>query len=175
MGKNGAKIYEHSILPAAQTLAGQQKGLSNIENYETLEAKDFVDRQFIEMTGQPFNMKVAGYYLALKIHIRPEELKVVDKDDGTKQTIWMPPQYIEGDKYSSCSALVCGVGPHAYDKERFPGGPWARIGDFVAIPRQNSFMLNYRGVAMAIIPDDQVIAVIDDPKDVTPINQKSLF
>lgn len=176
MGKNGAKIYEHSVLPKPQTLAGQRQGLSYIEDFEVLEAKDIIDKQFIDITGKPFEMRVAGYYLALKIYVRPEELKVVDTDDGKKVTIWMPPQYAEMDKYHSCAALVCGVGPQAYqDKERFPGGPFCRVGDWVAIPRQNAFVLNYRNVPLALIPDDAVLAVINDPTDVTSINQKALI
>lgn len=174
-GNVGAKIYEHSVLPAPQTLAGQRKGLSNIESYEDLEAKDFVDRQFIKLTGKPFQFKTAGYYVAVKIHVRDEEIKVVEREDGTRQTIWMPPQYLEGDKFNSCSALVCGIGPFAYDKERFPQGPWAKVGDFVAIPRQSCFLMNYRGVAIGLLPDDQLLGVIDDPADITNINQKPLI
>jgi hypothetical protein len=41
------------------------------------------------------------------------------------------------------------------------------VGDWVCLPRHSSFVVKYRGVAMAIIPDDKVIAVIEDPTDLT--------
>ena len=141
--------------------------MSNIEPHEEELAKQFIDEQFVEMTGQPFDMRPAGYLVAVKIYIRPEELKTIKKEDGTEVTLYLPDTVRAEDKYSSVSALVCAVGPEAYQGEKFErSGPWCKVGDWILIPRYESTMVSYRGVAMALLPDDRVMAVITGPEDV---------
>jgi co-chaperonin GroES (HSP10) len=141
--------------------------MSNIEPNEEELAKQVIDEQFIEMTGQPFDMRPAGYLVAVKIYIRPEELKTIKKEDGTEVTLYLPDTVRAEDKYSSVSALVCAVGPEAYQGEKFErSGPWCKVGDWILIPRYESTMVSYRGVAVALLPDDRVMAVISGPDDV---------
>jgi co-chaperonin GroES (HSP10) len=141
--------------------------MSNIEPHEEALAKQFIDGQFVEMTGQPFDMRPAGYLVAVKIYIRPEELKTIKKEDGTEVTLYLPDTVRAEDKFSSVSALVCAVGPEAYQGEKFErSGPWCKVGDWILIPRYESTMVSYRGVAMALLPDDRVMAVITGPEDV---------
>jgi co-chaperonin GroES (HSP10) len=141
--------------------------MSNIEPHEEALAKQFIDEQFIEMTDQPFDMRPAGYLVAVKIYIRPEELKTIKKEDGTEVTLYLPDTVRAEDKFSSVSALVCAVGPEAYQGEKFErSGPWCKVGDWILIPRYESTMVSYRGVAMALLPDDRVMAVITGPEDV---------
>lgn len=141
--------------------------MSNIEPHEEELAQKFIDEQFIEMTGQSFDMRPAGYLVAVKIYIRPEELKTIKKEDGTEVTLYLPDTVRAEDKYSSVSALVCAVGPEAYQGEKFErSGPWCKVGDWILIPRYESTMVSYRGVAVALLPDDRVMAVITGPEDV---------
>ena len=141
--------------------------MSNIEPHEEAEAQQVIDAQFIEMTGQPFDMRPAGYLVAVKIYIRPEELKTIKQEDGTEVTLYLPDTVRAEDKYSSVSALVCAVGPEAYQGEKFErSGPWCKVGDWILIPRYESTMVSYRGVAVALLPDDRVMAVISGPEDV---------
>lgn len=141
--------------------------MSNIEPHEEDLAKQFIDEQFVEMTGQPFDMRPAGYLVAVKIYIRPEELKTIKKEDGSEVTLYLPDTVRAEDKFSSVSALVCAVGPEAYQGEKFErSGPWCKVGDWILIPRYESTMVSYRGVAMALLPDDRVMAVITGPEDV---------
>ena len=143
------------------------QGLSFIEPHEDEEAEAFIQRQFLEMTGQAFDMKPAGYLIALKIYVRPEELKTITRDDGTEATLYLPDIVRAEDKYQSCAALVCAMGPEAYQGEKFrDSGPWCKVGDWVMIPRYEATALSFRGVAMALLPDDRVLAVIKDPTDV---------
>ena len=140
--------------------------MSNIEAHEEEEAKALIDQHFVEMTGQPFDMRPAGYLVAVKIYVRPEELKTITQEDGTEVTLYLPDTVRAEDKYSSVSALVCAVGPEAYQGEKFErSGPWCKVGDWILIPRYES-MVSYRGVAMALLPDDRVMAVIKGPEDV---------
>jgi co-chaperonin GroES (HSP10) len=141
--------------------------MSNIEPHEEALAQQFIDEQFVEMTGKPFDMRPAGYLVAVKIYIRPEELRTIKKEDGTEVTLYLPDTVRAEDKYSSVSALVCAVGPEAYQGEKFErSGPWCKVGDWILMPRYESTMVSYRGVAMALLPDDRVMAVITGPEDV---------
>ena len=141
--------------------------MSNIEAHEEEEAKALIDQHFVKMTGQPFDMRPAGYLVAVKIYVRPEELKTITQEDGTEVTLYLPDTVRAEDKYSSVSALVCAVGPEAYQGEKFErSGPWCKVGDWILIPRYESTMVSYRGVAMALLPDDRVMAVIKGPEDV---------
>lgn len=144
---------------------------------EVPEAKKLIDAQFVALTGKPFGYRPTGYFIALKIYIRPEELKKVKKDDGTEGVIYLPDTVRADEKYTSCAALVCAVGPQAYrgkhadGSDRYPEGPWCQPGDWVAIPRHESFLVSYRGVPMALLPDDKILGVIEDPTDISPIQQ----
>lgn len=140
--------------------------------HEAQKAHELIDKQFIEMTGRPFEAKVCGYLVCLKIYVRPEEIKEIPRADGSVGKLYIAQQSQSEDKFSSVAALVCGIGPQAYKgknadgSERFPEGPWCAVGDWVTIPRYEAHAFSYRGVAMAILPDDKIMSIIDDPTDV---------
>lgn len=148
--------------------------------HEIPAAKKLIDDDFIRLTGKPFDFRPAGYMVAVKIWIRPDEMKTITikegPDKGKKATLWMPPAMQREDKYQSVAALVCALGPQAYKGEnrdgtpRFPEGPWCTPASFVLIPRYESFLFTFRGVAMALIPDDKIMGVIESPEDVAPIS-----
>lgn len=141
--------------------------MSKIEPHEEALAKELIDEEFTAITGRSFDMQPAGYLVAVKIYVRPEELKTITQEDGTEVTLYLPDTVRAEDKYSSVSALVCAVGPEAYQGEKFErSGPWCKPGDWILIPRYESTMVSYRGVAMALLPDDRVMAVITGPEDV---------
>lgn len=144
-----------------------------VEEYEEAEAKALIDKQFTELTGKPFNYRPAGYFIAAKIYIRPEEIKTIKDAAGKNVTLWRPPTSTADDKYQSVAALVCAVGPLAF-KDRLSGKQWAegptcRVGDWVAIPRFESNVVEYRGVPIAIFADDRILGVIDDPADIKAV------
>lgn len=152
---------------------GLARRMSYIEPFEEIAAKALIDNLFRELTGKPFGFRPGGYQIAVKIFIRPEELKEITRDDGSKVTLYRPLSMTEGDRFQSVAALVCAVGPQAFTGEnakgndRFPEGPWCKVGDWVVIPRYESFQMTYRGVALAVLADDKIVGVIEDPMDVS--------
>lgn len=154
---------------------GASSPLPFVEEHEMAEAKKLIDDQFVQLTGKPFNFRPAGYMVICKIYVSPDELMEVTKDDGTKVTLYTAPMQQQQDVLKSVAALVCAVGPQAYKGNnpdgslRYPEGPWVRCGDWCVIPRHSSFIFQYRGVAMAVIPDDKILGVIEDPRDVSEI------
>lgn len=142
-----------------------------VEQHEESVAKKVIDDEFIRLTGSPFNFRPAGYMVACKIYVRDAEWKQIDTPEG-KKSIWLPQQALMEDKYQSVAALVCAVGPQAYKGEnkdgtlRYPEGAWVTPATWCVIPRYESFMFSYKGVAMALLPDDKIMGIIEDPKDV---------
>ena len=66
---------------------------------------------------------------------------------------------------------VLKIGPSAYkDKERFPDGPWCKEDDWVLITRYAGSRIKIDGGELRIINDDEVLAVVDDPRDILPAN-----
>ena len=95
--------------------------LSFIEPHEEKQAKALIQKQFKDMTGKPFDMRPAGYMIAVKIYIRPEELKEITADDGTKTKLYLHASSQANDKYQSVAGLVCAVGPQAYKGKTLTG------------------------------------------------------
>lgn len=149
--------------------------------HEEREARDLIDKQFIELTGQPFDAKVCGYLVCLKIYVRPDHIKEIKVAGGGTQKLYIPEQAQAEDKFQSVAALVIGVGPQAYrgknadGSDRYPEGPWCRVGDWVTIPRYEAHMFSFRGVALAILPDDKIMAIIKDPTDVRNITEATRY
>lgn len=150
--------------------------LSYIEPHEELEAQQLIDRQITELTGDVLHLRPCGYLIAVKIYVRSDEYKTITRDDGTTSTLFLPDQSSVRDRYNSVAALVVAVGPDAY-KGVLPDGtpryrePWCKVGDWVVIPRYECFQITYREtVALGLLSDDKIMAVIKDPNDVMAAN-----
>jgi co-chaperonin GroES (HSP10) len=61
--------------------------------------------------------------------------------------------------------FVAKMGDMAYsDKERFPTGPWCKVGDFVLVRTYSGTRLKIHGTEWRIINDDTVEGVVEDPR-----------
>ena len=66
---------------------------------------------------------------------------------------------------------VIAVGPDAYqDKNKFPNGPWCKKDDWIIITKYAGARLSIDGGELRIINDDEVLAVVEDPRDILPAN-----
>lgn len=64
--------------------------------------------------------------------------------------------------------FVVKAGPLAYqDKDKFPTGPWCKEGDFVLVRTYTGTRFKIRGTEWRLINDDQVEAVVSDPRGIT--------
>ena len=75
---------------------------------------------------------------------------------------------------SQVTTNICKVlkmGPECYkDKEKFPSGPWCKEGDWVLITRYAGSRIRIDGGELRIINDEEILAVVDDPRDILPAN-----
>lgn len=157
---------------------GASAGVGFVEAHEEETARAMIHKELRSLTGKQDveYPRPAGYYLTVKIYVRPEELSTVNGPDGKAVTIWAPPSVQRDDKYQSVAALVVAKGPQAYrgtdakGNPKFPEGDWCRVGDWVVIPRYESHLVMFHGIALGFIPDDRILAVIQDPRDVMAVN-----
>jgi co-chaperonin GroES (HSP10) len=66
------------------------------------------------------------------------------------------------------TGLVLDMGDQAYaDKERYPKGPWCKVGDYVVFRANSGTRVRVNGVEYRLMNDDSIDAVVSDPRGVT--------
>jgi len=80
------------------------------------------------------------------------------KSDGTKRT----------EELTSPVLFVMKLGDLAYkDEVKFPTGPWCKEGDFVITRPYTGTRMMIHGKEFRVIHDDQVEAVVEDPRGIS--------
>lgn len=163
-------------------LTNLRKPIGYVEEREVALVTAQISAEFNAITGSPDLPRAAGYMIFIKLYVRDEEMRSIKRDDGTEVRLVIPQSSLDEDKYQSVTGLVISVGPQAYQgknvdgSERFPLGPWCRVGDFVVIPRYESFLMTWKGkIALAALPDDKIIGIVRDPTDVMAPHMAALI
>ena len=64
--------------------------------------------------------------------------------------------------------FVAKMGPDCYkDKERFPSGPWCKVGDFILVRPHAGSRLKIHSREFRIINDDSVEGIVEDPRGIS--------
>ena len=84
---------------------------------------------------------------------------VIAKADQTKKT----------EEITSPVLFVVKIGPTAYDAEKFPEGPWCKVGDFVITRPYSGTRIMIHGKEFRLINDDQVEATVEDPRGISRV------
>lgn len=72
------------------------------------------------------------------------------------------------EKILTVVGLVLDMGEQAYtDKDRFPNGPWCKVGDYVMFRANTGTRFRFNGVEYRLMNDDSIEAVVSDPRGVT--------
>ena len=92
-------------------------------------------------------------------------------ENKTKGGLYLTDDTVEQSQITTNICKVLKTGPEAYkDKEKFPSGPWCKEGDWVLITRYAGSRIRIDGGELRIINDDEILAVVDDPRDILPPN-----
>lgn len=76
-------------------------------------------------------------------------------------------QTVREERIMSTVGLVLDMGDQAYaDKDRFPNGPWCKVGDYVVFPAYSGTRVSVNGVEYRLMNDDSIEAVVADPRGV---------
>ena len=95
-------------------------------------------------------------------------LKLESKTSGG---LHLTDETVEQSQIATNVCKVLKMGPSCYkDKERFPQGPWCKEGNWVLITRYAGSRIKIDGGVLRIVNDDEILAVIDDPRDILPAN-----
>lgn len=85
--------------------------------------------------------------------------------EKTRGGILLPDESKDTERLASVTAKVVAMGADAYrDADKFPGGPWCGIGDFVVIPRYAGTRIKIGGVEMRLLNDADILATTADPE-----------
>ena len=88
-------------------------------------------------------------------------------DEKTQGGVLMTEGALERQQVASQCGNVLAVGPHAYkDKDRFPGGPWCKVGDWIMFARYAGSRIKIEGGEVRLLNDDEVLATIKNPEDI---------
>lgn len=92
-------------------------------------------------------------------------LVVIPKvETTTAGGIMVPDDTKDQQQHASIIAYVAKLGPDAYeDRDKFPGGAWCSVGDYVLIKSYDGNRLEVDGVEFRILNDDTVLGVAPDP------------
>jgi co-chaperonin GroES (HSP10) len=72
------------------------------------------------------------------------------------------------EEHATTVLFVLRVGPDAYkDPTKFPAGAWCKEGDFVLVRTYSGTRFKIFGKEFRLINDDQVDAVVQDPRGLT--------
>ena len=86
--------------------------------------------------------------------------------EKTKGGLMLADETIERSQVASTCGLVLKQGPHCYDKEKFPEGPWCKKGDWVIFARYAGSRILIDGGEVRLLNDDEILATIENPEDI---------
>ena len=97
--------------------------------------------------------------------IVPDVKETFDNSDIVKADA-----YMRGEEHGTTVLAVLRIGPDAYkDKTKFPSGAWCKEGDFVLVRTYSGTRVKIFGKEFRILNDDQVEAVVADPRGITRV------
>ena len=86
--------------------------------------------------------------------------------EKTKGGLYLGQDTLERQQVGSTCGLVLAMGPHCYDKEKFPEGAWCKKGDWIIFARYAGSRIQIDGGEVRLLNDDEVLATIDNPEDI---------
>ena len=88
-------------------------------------------------------------------------------DEKTKGGILLGNETIDRQQVASQCGNVLAMGPQCYtDKERYPEGPWCKVGDWVIFARYAGSRIQIEGGEIRLLNEDEILATIKNPEDI---------
>jgi chaperonin GroES len=87
-------------------------------------------------------------------------------NETTKGGVIMNESTLERQQVASQCGNVLAMGSECYkDKERYPTGPWCKVGDWVVFARYSGSRINIEGGEVRLLNEDEILATVKDPED----------
>ena len=124
----------------------KEKNQKEVDAYERLKTKEA--NKLPQPTG--WRMVVLPFKMAEK----------------TKAGLFLAQDTLERQQVASTCGLVLAMGPHCYDKQKFPEGPWCKEQQWVMFARYAGSRIKIEGGEIRLLNDDEVLATIENPEDI---------
>ena len=86
--------------------------------------------------------------------------------EKTKGGVIIADTSLERQQLAAQCANVLAIGPDAYrDRDRYPQGPWCKVGDWVVFARYAGSRIKIEGGEVRLLNDDEILATIKNPED----------
>lgn len=93
---------------------------------------------------------------------------LIDVDDKYDSGILKAQETVLNEEITSPVLFVMSMGPQAYkDPDKFPDGPWCKEGEFILTRPYTGTRVKIHGKEFRLINDDQVEAVVQDPRGIS--------
>lgn len=93
-----------------------------------------------------------------------------DPEEKTEGGIIKAAQTLRTEEVGTITGFVVKLGPDAFkDKEKFPGGPWCKEGDWIIMRSYSGTRIRVHNQEMRIINDTSVEATVEDPRGVKKV------
>jgi chaperonin GroES len=90
--------------------------------------------------------------------------KMKEKTEGG---VLLGQETLERQQVASQCGNVLAMGSECYrDKQRYPTGPWCKVGDWVVFARYAGSRIEIEGGEVRLLNEDEVLATIQDPKSI---------
>lgn len=134
----------------AEERAAEQK----VEEEEAQNRPENMDQSVIDRIPKPTGWRI------VVLPFRPPK--------KSKGGIMLAEQAVERQQIATVCGYVVSTGPLAYaDTDKFPFGPWCKKGDWIVFGRYAGARIGIEGGEIRILNDDEVLATIHDPEDIT--------
>ena len=165
MSKTSLLVPEHIAvsLAAEEVPINKKEPTNSLEDAYVEESKRVLDPSLLKKSLKERLPQPTGW----RVLVMPYQGKA--QTDGG---IYIPDHIREKEQLGTVVAYVLRVGPLAYkDTAKFGEGaePWCREGEWVCIGRYSGSRFRIEGGEIRIINDDEVIATILEPEDVTNV------
>ena len=88
-------------------------------------------------------------------------------NEKTKGGVIINESTLERQQVASQCGNVLAMGDACYvDKERYPKGPWCKVGDWVIFARYAGSRIEIEGGEVRLLNEDEVLATVQDPTDI---------
>ena len=88
-------------------------------------------------------------------------------DEKTKGGLLLGQDTLDKQQVASQCGNVLAMGPLCYkDKERYPDGPWCKIGDWVIFARYARSRIQIEGGEIRLLNEDEILATVKNPEDI---------
>ena len=88
-------------------------------------------------------------------------------DEKTKGGILVGQDTLDKQQVASQCGNVLAMGPQCYkDRERYPDGPWCKVGDWVIFARYAGSRIQIEGGEIRLLNEDEILATVKNPEDI---------